>query len=79
MVKGTKHPMKEVIFLQMISVHWGVTPNHQTPFLLLKCCFRFLSSSQCHKYNCVIVPMSLYVETEITQRGLVSEKKTLWP
>lgn len=79
MVKGTKHPMKEVIFLQTISVHRGETPNHQTPFPLLKCCFCFFSSSQCHKYNCVIVPMSLYVETEITQRGLVSEKKTLQP
>lgn len=52
--------------------------SHQISFLLLKCCFSCSSSSQCHKHHYTIVPMSLYVETEITQQGLVSKKKTTW-
>lgn len=71
--RGQNFQLLEVIFLQQVSVHWGLKPNPLPPPQMLFSCS---SSSQHHKYNCVIVPMSLYIVTEITQRGLVSERKT---
>ncbi len=78
-VKATKHPTVGSYFSSANKCALGTRtkPANQLPppQMLFSCS----SLSQYHKYNCVIVPMSLYIETEITQRGLVSEKKTTWP
>lgn len=76
-VKGTKHPTIGSYFSPANKYVVGTKPpNPLPPPQMLFWCS---STSQYHKYNGVIVPVSLYIQTEITQWGLVSEKKTTWP
>lgn len=79
MVNGTTHPTVGSYFSSANKCALGTDtkpPNPLPPPQMLFWCSSF---SQCHKYDCVIVPVSLYIETEITRWGLVSENKTTWP
>lgn len=79
MVKATKHPIVGSYFSSANKCALGTCAKPANPLPPPQMLFSCSSLSQYHKYNCVIVPMSLYMETEITQWGLVSEKKTTWP